>query len=851
MRYSRPLLVLAVGLAALLVVAWLWFPSIAAPEQRGTLLAASVAATAIVGVAAIAAGLLQRRSRLRSARLLDAKLAAKNRIETATTFRNDEGLLLRAQREETSDFLSTAPVPSRNRFLVLLTGTVFILFIAHLATVLFWTRPWELVSLPSPPQEPSADELPKASIRWESPEAETKAAPVEEISIKAIVESETGLDELILEISVNGGTPRTEPVPAAPLPGRHEIEVSIYLDELEVEPFDVVAYHLRARRVDPRPLPAVVSPVQFVQVKPFREDIREVESGDGNSAFPLILALKSAQLPLVKENFLLAHTEVSHESAGWTKENSRVASDQGVLVEKSQEVIQRFIADGMPAEIVNLLTQAHPLMGEARDKIMARENIAALAPQNRALAAITEIEKYFVKEKSSNPRSSNSQNVEDPFPDKKIFELQPRSKTPAGELETLAREQERLAADLCQTPKSPTADSAEQTGEGTIKGTPTERQEEALQRLGELVDRQALGEEVTEHIEQARTKAGESLAQLRADNPEAAREPAAQAAAELQRAVTTMAREAGEAARSQMAAALGDLNKAASAAEQTPKQDSDDAAQTMAEEASRAANSAALAAAGAARQQQETGSETAAANMNALARSLAAADTQESLRKLRQNPRDGGNAADVAARLRSLAAEAASANRKPLSPEQMTRLVEKLERTRANMKRMAQSANRVPPGEQGAAPSVGGEGSEEPGAGSSEGGEQAGEEAPGDGEKFARQLMGDLDAALSEAEQLVAMDGEYRPLREWVRGEDARSAYRAVVGDFMRLDPPLSGVIEHLRAELLRRQRQHILSITDVEKAPPGYRGAVADYFESISRDYTPADAKPSQGEER
>jgi len=59
------------------------------------------------------------------------------------------------------------------------------------------------------------------------------------------------------------------------------------------------------------------------------------------------------------------------------------------------------IQDGLPAEIVNLLSQAQPLMADAAGKIRATANEPAVPSQGKALGLITEIEK--LKRSASTP----------------------------------------------------------------------------------------------------------------------------------------------------------------------------------------------------------------------------------------------------------------------------------------------------------------------------------------------------------------------------------------------------------------------------------------------------------------
>ena len=129
----------------------------------------------------------------------------------------------------------------------------------------------------------------------------------------------TGLRNAVLEIEVNGAHRLSQPLPDdLTKPGPHTLKPSIYLDQLDVKTYDIVSYHLSAQRIADAALPPTVSPVQFVQVKPVREDTFICAGGDQPSkCFNYVTALKAAQLRLMKDNFTLAHAEVGHDNSEW------------------------------------------------------------------------------------------------------------------------------------------------------------------------------------------------------------------------------------------------------------------------------------------------------------------------------------------------------------------------------------------------------------------------------------------------------------------------------------------------------------------------------------------------------
>lgn len=728
MRYALPLGVAACGLTLALLAGWFLHPSFARVEKWGALALVWGGGVAITVLAALGVWIFRRRELLHSAQKLDERLSAKNRVEAATMLRDRSDAISQAQRQETEGFLGQTRESRRGTPLALLAAFVGILVLANLVALGTWTRPWIIVSTPtSAAAKPTPVPPPTASIKWKSPEAETKAGPIEEVPLEAVAESSSGLRGLTLEIAVNGEPKASLPVEVTDLAkaGARKIVTSIYLDQLQVEPYDMIAYYLRGRRISDRQnLPETVSAIQFVQVKPSRDDIREAvgPGGIGREILSLLTALKVSQLRLIRENFVLMHADVPHASSEWQKENKRVGDEQTTLDTKAGEIIQKLILDGAPPEIVNLLEQARPLIGEAAAKIAAEQNQQAAPPQGKALGLITSAEKFSIKAiVKAQGIMKPGPNVKDPFEKQRNVELKQRFKTKAGELELLVREQKRLADDIAgSSPSMPAADIPPQPDDHSrIAGTAAERQTQMSQRTGALLNGTVFGPETTGHLESAHTQALEALRHLDAQDAAAAVEPAAATARELRLAMDAMLRAAEQQAKEQTESALRDVNKAADEAKSAPDQQTDQKASEKAQQAAQKAAQARSDLAQAAQQQQETGSEAAAKRMAKLANELGDPKLLAQLEKLKQEARNREAADAAAKRLTDIAQSAAlqGAGDKSSQKEDLAHLMERMERIRANLAHVAGSR----PGSTEQQSAQGAPNSQEPSSGKGEG----------------------------------------------------------------------------------------------------------------------------------
>jgi hypothetical protein len=849
-QFAWPLMVLAAGLAATLAFEWHQHPSLARVENWGHLPQWWLGGVAVTLAAAAEVYFLRRKSVLQAAQAMDARWETKNRLETAAALSSAPDAIARAQREETAGFVRQAQLRPRGIPLSLLGGLVALLALAHLLTLASWARPLSGGSSASVGQKndkqaagisqqqekakPAADTQPEASISWNSPEEEIKAAAVEEVPLEAVADSAGGFHDLVLNISVNGASRPPVPVEMAELKnaGKHTIQTSIYMDQLGVKPYDIVSYDLRAQRNGIQKLSDTVSPVQFVEIKPLREDVHECPPTQNPSqCFNYITAIKSAQLRTIKENFALAHSDISRNNADWKDENQQVGADQKTLEEKTGEVISMLASNGAPEEILGLIRQARPEMADAAQKISAAENEPALVPQGKALALITQVEQYLGK--SVRQGRPLVQKVSDPF-DKKALELKRRDQTPAGELEILAKEQSRLADDIATiNTVAETPPDAGKPDPGKITGTPVERETQINHRIGALLNASNFVAEVTKHLEQGRSQAQVSLLNLNMEDVVAAREPAAESARELHLAAEAMKRAAEQVAKNELADALRALSDAASGARITPAQVSDAAARQQATNVMNQVQNAARNLAEAARQQQDTGSPKAATQLNDLAKALAAADVQKALQQLREQPRNPDVALNAANKLQDLADRAGlMRNNGPLSPAEIARLADRLERAHANIQRLV--------AQKSAATSPGKSPGNSPGktAGSTPGGSGSG--AGG----FAGEIISDVREGLFETAPMLPQSLQLAELRGQFRAAPDSGASSADEVAFLeKIDAPLEGIIKLLRAEVPDDRRPYQLTDDELAQAPAGYRPAVADYFEKLSRDY-PADSK-------
>jgi hypothetical protein len=756
---------------------------------------------AITGLLALLVRLRQRHAHHHTARLLDDSLDAKNRLEASAELGYRTDPLAAAHQEETAAFLVRRPPPSSPGWTIGLTLFVLLLLV-QLSS--FGIAGFRLLAAPKPTSSASTPTTtapagpPPASLTWKIPRPEITATQLEEVPLAAEAESTTGLTHLVLHVTLNGEDRPPIALPAAVAAGKQTVPLSLYLDELAPQPYDMVTYSLTAERIAPTgpaaPKPAwpvISSPLQFVQIRPLRDDLQLGPKGGGTPAeqfLEIVKRLKLAQLHLLKDAFALDHDQPPRTQSDWSGLVQSAGAEQTVIAEKTASTLALGQEQGAPAEGIDLLTQARAEMDAAATALARPDPAGALPPAGRALARLTAVEKLYTKLLNQSRKGKPIPKAPDPFAVDQRPKLPPRENTPAGQLEKLAADQAKLAEDLAQGPS--------EAGQGKAQGA---KESQLARDLEKLAAQAALPADTNESVKAAAASANEAAAQLAAEDSAAAAEPAARAAQQLRAAVAALE----AAGRNQAAAALA-------AAQQSLNQSSGDLQGSSPGESGQAAAQAAQNTAAtrdalrdAAAEQQQKGSAEAAQKLESLAKAIADSKVQADLKKLAESSETDPAAA--VKKLSALAQKAADAQGQLGDPKELqAHALEELKRDRANLDRAAQAGpepmrdlyEHVLHQAQLVAATMGTAGS----GGGHEG-------TP----------MGSIFASLTAPPSIE----KHLPLKDYAA----------------TLAPPIDALITLLTAEALATEdRPQVLTTANANEAPPAYRPAVSSYFESLAR---------------
>lgn len=242
------------------------------------------------------------------------------------------------------------------------------------------------------------------SISFSKPGRDTEVSSIEEVFIEARADDDIGVAEVFWIASVNGGPPDTVRIhgsTGAPMP---EVTAShvVFMEELELETGDLVAYHGVARDNAPAPNEALTD-IYFLQVRPFRREFRQAPAGAGGGAAGGGMAedLSGLQRQIIAASFNVVRDRESYAPETWEENVVSIALSQQRLREQVETLAQRIVNRGIAGadqsfqRIAETLPRAVEAMREAEDSLRALAPDGAIGPEQRALRELQKAEETY------------------------------------------------------------------------------------------------------------------------------------------------------------------------------------------------------------------------------------------------------------------------------------------------------------------------------------------------------------------------------------------------------------------------------------------------------------------------
>lgn len=303
------------------------------------------------------------------------------------------------------------------------------------------------------PEKKTAEREEFAELVLTQPDADLRAKPLDELEWEGAGLSARGFRLIVLEVSVNGKKRKALAPDSLPAQkGTIRFQGFLALEELDVEPFDLVSCHLAGQAVTADGTRPVLSTPCFIEVRPFREDVLTPEQipdfankrkmFEAHAAITLIL---ENQLELNK----LLFTAKILQARGSMKEHenaySELRSGQTSLAKELDGLLADPESRFMPADAVNHLESAYSAMRNAVELLEKKDLDRASAAQQTAIAEL--IQSLKSTKKVLVPRGDgNASKPPEPFRDKQEFKVPPMpdSENPDRKLAELEKRQEEL-----------------------------------------------------------------------------------------------------------------------------------------------------------------------------------------------------------------------------------------------------------------------------------------------------------------------------------------------------------------------------------------------------------------------
>ncbi len=241
----------------------------------------------------------------------------------------------------------------------------------------------------------------KPTLEISQPGKDEWATKIEAIPLTVLGKSPFGFSKLRLSVTVNGQPPKEFPLDQDSLPKTQgETTGSLYLDELEIQNYDVVSYSVigQATKAEGAPL-EIVSPLYFIQIRPFRKEAGIGEKYRGNRDFDKFIDLLNwlieEQRGIIRETWrLTSEKKIQQENESYGEASESVAKSQKNVVDRTKSAYEFAGAkaqDTVPMEALVQLDKAYEEMQTALASLQTQAWESALPPEQRALSTLVEI----------------------------------------------------------------------------------------------------------------------------------------------------------------------------------------------------------------------------------------------------------------------------------------------------------------------------------------------------------------------------------------------------------------------------------------------------------------------------
>ena len=383
------------------------------------------------------------------------------------------------------------------------------------------------------------DEPPEVVIK--EPGRDIKATRLEEVRVLAEATDDYGVEDMILKYSIGSGEAQELPIETVEVKGKKIISGAyvFYLEELDVEPGELISYYAQATDNNTRTGPGTsTSELYFIEVRPFNERYMQMDAAEGQQnpeglPFPDLIA---DQRTIIKKTWKHIHSRPSPMTEDYQSAVKQIGKEQDQLKDTTQRVTDELSMSMRDAnvdpEMLMNLEAAVGKMGEASDELFSIKPKEALPHEQDALELLTkammELDKVLTQMRSSGSQAA-ADNIEMDMED-----LQDTIEQDQIELDEEMREGTQELLDQARDMLAQQEQLTEQSQQLAREGQPSRREmQQNSQQEGQLAGQaqqmaeqaqqmgQSVGQGAGDSTGQRMVQAGEALQQA-SENMQAA-----------------------------------------------------------------------------------------------------------------------------------------------------------------------------------------------------------------------------------------------------------------------------------------------------------------------------------------
>ena len=359
------------------------------------------------------------------------------------------------------------------------------------------------------------DEPPEVAIK--EPGRDIKATKLEEVKVLAEAADDYGVESMTLMYSVGSSEPQELEAETVEVKEKKIISGAyvFYLEELDVEPGEIISYYAQATDNNTRTGPGTgTSELYFIEVRPFNERYMQMDA-EGQQApeeqpFPNLI---SDQRTIIKNTWKHIHSRPSPMTENYQSAVKKIGDEQDQLKDKTQRVTDELSMSMRDAnvdpEMLMNLEEAVAKMGEASGELHAIKPKAALPHEQDALELLTkammELDKVLTRMRSGGSQAA-ADNIEMDMED-----LQDTIEQDENELDEQMSEQTQELLDQARDMLSQQEQLTEQSQQMAREGQPSQREMQQNSQQAQQMAGQA--QQMAEQAQQMGQSSGQGTGQ--------------------------------------------------------------------------------------------------------------------------------------------------------------------------------------------------------------------------------------------------------------------------------------------------------------------------------------------------